>query len=94
MSSGMHQANIVRSSVTWREHEMLSCVAKGKANKDIADILCLSPRTVQSTYKPTHSSRPRFKVLLFRGAARRLDRGDGHQSPAALGPISPGKETP
>jgi DNA-binding CsgD family transcriptional regulator len=47
MNSGMNQEGIVRSSVTWREHEVLSWVAEGKANKDIAQILCISPRTVQ-----------------------------------------------
>lgn len=47
MISDMHQESIVRRSVTWREHEVLSWIAKGKGNKEIAQILCISPRTVQ-----------------------------------------------
>jgi len=47
LNSGMQQKSRVRRSVTGREHEVLSWIAKGKANKDIAQILCISPRTVQ-----------------------------------------------
>ena len=47
LNSGIQQKSRVRSSVTGREHEVLSWIAKGKANKDIAQILCISPRTVQ-----------------------------------------------
>ena len=34
------------ASLTPRETEVLSWVAKGKTNRDVADILCMSPRTV------------------------------------------------
>ena len=35
-----------RLSLTAREAEVLLWIARGKANRDIADILALSPRTV------------------------------------------------
>jgi DNA-binding NarL/FixJ family response regulator len=49
---GVQTADVTPSSrlatalLTPRETEVLSWVAKGKTNRDIADILCMSPRTV------------------------------------------------
>ena len=39
-------ARLAQAALTPRESEVLSWLAKGKTNKDIADILGLSPRTV------------------------------------------------
>ncbi len=47
MRRGMPHGSIGRSSMTQREHEVLTWIANGKANKDIAGILSISPRTVQ-----------------------------------------------
>ncbi|MBC7718071.1 MAG: helix-turn-helix transcriptional regulator, partial [Pseudorhodobacter sp.] len=37
---------VVEAQLTPRETEVLSWVAKGKTNRDVADILGMSPRTV------------------------------------------------
>jgi DNA-binding NarL/FixJ family response regulator len=39
-------SRLATASLTPRETEVLSWVAKGKTNRDVADILCMSPRTV------------------------------------------------
>jgi len=39
-------ARLEQAALTHRESEVLSWVAKGKTNRDIADILGMSPRTV------------------------------------------------
>jgi DNA-binding CsgD family transcriptional regulator len=45
--TGDDQATLrVRLMLTQREAEVLLWVARGKSNRDIADILTLSPRTV------------------------------------------------
>jgi DNA-binding NarL/FixJ family response regulator len=36
------------STLTGREHQVLRLVAAGKANKDIADELCISERTART----------------------------------------------
>ena len=39
-------SRLATASLTPRETEVLSWIAKGKTNRDVADILGLSPRTV------------------------------------------------
>ncbi len=39
-------SRLATASLTPRETEVLSWVAKGKTNRDVAEILCMSPRTV------------------------------------------------
>jgi DNA-binding CsgD family transcriptional regulator len=39
-------ARLLDAALTQRESEVLSWVAKGKTNRDIAEILGMSPRTV------------------------------------------------
>jgi DNA-binding NarL/FixJ family response regulator len=43
---GAHPGRLAEAALTPRETEVLSWLAKGKTNRDIADILGMSPRTV------------------------------------------------
>jgi DNA-binding response OmpR family regulator/DNA-binding CsgD family transcriptional regulator len=45
-STNINSARIHSADLTPRESEVLSWVAKGKTNRDVADILAMSPRTV------------------------------------------------
>jgi DNA-binding NarL/FixJ family response regulator len=42
----VNSARLINADLTQREAEVLSWVAKGKTNRDVADILAMSPRTV------------------------------------------------
>lgn len=59
-----------RFSLTGREKELLVLLLKGKSNKEISDLLCVSPETVkshlQSIYKKLGvKSRMEAAILLF-----------------------------
>ena len=45
-TSGGDSARLQQAALTQREGEVLSWLAKGKTNRDIAEILEMSPRTV------------------------------------------------
>lgn len=50
------QQNILLQSLTQREKQIIACVARGKANKEIADEMCISIHTV-TTYRRNISSK-------------------------------------